>query len=217
MIRNKYKLSICIPTYNRSKSLNNLLTSIVAASKDFNFSFQVCISDNDSDDNTEIVINNFQNKLPLVYSKNIRNLGLAQNIINAADLAKGEWVWLIGDDDILLPYSSIQLNKLMSPTLNDVDFILSNCYKLESFDYLNSHNLLKNNVFLGNLDRNSKIDNYKKLDFIQLVNHKYTFDFLGGIFLSIFKNSYWKFGRANITEDLISSSAFTTIENTFPT
>ena len=50
---NKNKLlSICIPTFNRANLLNNLLNSIDIANIDASI-VEVCISDNNSTDNTK--------------------------------------------------------------------------------------------------------------------------------------------------------------------
>ena len=47
-------LSICIPTYNRLENLDNCLNSILISSKNVkNFDFEVCISDNFSDQNPQ--------------------------------------------------------------------------------------------------------------------------------------------------------------------
>ena len=53
-----YKLSICIPTYNRSKYLLNCLNSIFIAKRTSDLDFEVCISDNNSDE--KIISNNKQ-------------------------------------------------------------------------------------------------------------------------------------------------------------
>ena len=46
--KNKFKLSICIPTYNRAKYLKNCLNSILLAKSQSSIKFEVCISDNNS-------------------------------------------------------------------------------------------------------------------------------------------------------------------------
>ena len=50
-------LSICIPTYNRLDQLDNSLNSILISKKNVdNFNFEVCVSDNNSEENTENII-----------------------------------------------------------------------------------------------------------------------------------------------------------------
>ena len=97
-------LSICIPTYNRATSLANCLNSIKIAQKFIdNIEVEVCISDNASDDNTEEVVKSFEKEIKIKYLKNYENLGFAKNAIKVVSAASGEFSWLIGDDDLIIP------------------------------------------------------------------------------------------------------------------
>ena len=49
-------LSICIPTYNRSKSLRICLLSILSQTKGYEEDVEVVVSDNCSDDDTMQVV-----------------------------------------------------------------------------------------------------------------------------------------------------------------
>ncbi len=60
-------LSICIPTFNRLNCLNNCLNSILIASQNYNFNFEVCVSDNFSEGDVESIINIYKNKLDINY------------------------------------------------------------------------------------------------------------------------------------------------------
>lgn len=96
----KYKLSICIPTYNRSKYLPELLDSILSqpeASK-----VEIAISDNASTDNTEELIKAYQEKHEnIVYLKLAENLGPDRNYFKAVEISSGQYAWLMGSDDKL--------------------------------------------------------------------------------------------------------------------
>jgi len=70
------KLSICIPTYNRANHLANCLNSIISCSLNTNSKFQVCISDNNSSDNTEDVVKACKSLIDIKYNKNTSNLGI---------------------------------------------------------------------------------------------------------------------------------------------
>ena len=54
------KLSICIPNYNKPECLNNCLNSILKASENIQFEFEICISDNCSDSNIKEVIKPYE-------------------------------------------------------------------------------------------------------------------------------------------------------------
>ena len=92
-------LSICIPTYNRQLNLYNCLNSIKIASKIVSKNlFEVCISDNSSNDKSENICKKFNKFINLKYKKQKKTLEF-QNFINVTKMAKGEFIWLIGDDD----------------------------------------------------------------------------------------------------------------------
>ena len=62
------KISLCIPTYNRSMYLNNLLSSIVS-NKNYLRDVEICISDNNSSDETSNVIKSYKNIISIKYKK----------------------------------------------------------------------------------------------------------------------------------------------------
>jgi glycosyltransferase involved in cell wall biosynthesis len=96
-------LSICIPTFNRADSLGLLLENISRECAPHLDRIEIVISDNASTDHTETVVKN-RSDLPIAYSKNTKNLGGAGNLLTAtAKIATGEFIWIIGDDDMILP------------------------------------------------------------------------------------------------------------------
>jgi len=65
---------------------------------------ELWISDNASPDHTPQVVAEAQSLGSLQYSRNSTNLGIVANIITLTnDLASGEFVWVLGDDDLLRP------------------------------------------------------------------------------------------------------------------
>jgi len=96
--------SIVIPTYNRASDLQFTLYCIFQQSfKDF----EIVISDNCSTDNTESIINKLKNK-KIRYFRNKKNIGMIPNQKKSIEYAKGEYVFLHGDDDFLLYSDSLQ-------------------------------------------------------------------------------------------------------------
>jgi glycosyltransferase involved in cell wall biosynthesis len=94
-------LSICIPTFNRAQCLAELLDSIVEQGTP---DVEVVVSDDASSDNTAEVIANYKSRLPRVkFLQQPWNIGLDRNFLAAVDNASGDYVWLMGDDDKLLP------------------------------------------------------------------------------------------------------------------
>ena len=103
MNQHKKILSICIPTYNRAKILDNALKAIQKELTTIDCSeIELIVSDNCSPDNTEEVVENYiQAGMPIVYSKNHTNLGMDGNFVQCFKKASAQYVWVLGDDDFL--------------------------------------------------------------------------------------------------------------------
>jgi glycosyltransferase involved in cell wall biosynthesis len=123
---NKYLLSICIPTFNRSSYLNINL-QYLSSQPDIN-QVQIVISDNCSTDDTKSVVDKYNN-LNIKYSKNKENFGLCDNIDLAINQADGKYVWLMGDDDVLMNNSIPYVLKLLTSDNINLFFIQYKAYK----------------------------------------------------------------------------------------
>ena len=113
------KLSICIPTYNSSKSLTNCLQSI--ASCQMHNEIQICISDNASNDQTKEIVYKYKSKLNIKYHRFDANMGRVKNYLNVVDMADSTFTWLIGDDDLLAPNSIEKILQLIQIN-SEIDF-----------------------------------------------------------------------------------------------
>jgi len=75
MENKKPLLSICIPTYNRAEYLDKCLASIVSQKEFRGGNVEIVISDNASTDNTEDVVNRYQEQYDnIFYSRNLENV-----------------------------------------------------------------------------------------------------------------------------------------------
>jgi len=209
-------ISICIPTYNRSVHLKNCLASIVEAVKDTKFPYEICISNNASEDDTANVIDHFREQLNLVYKENSKNIGVARNILNVVSMAGGEFTWLVGDDDLLLPDSLQRLGRLIRSN-PQVDFIYGNSYQLDS------SNLRDRSVdaVIAAIDENtprfSSWDQEGPLPFLSLIDPDVSFDYLGGMFLSVFRRENWVENVSTLDQQVLEDERlFSHFENTFP-
>ncbi len=126
------KLSIGIPTYNGAKSIKETLESILKQLDTINESIEILISDNASTDNTKDIIQEYINKYPKIFSyyKNEENIGYDRNVDNIFKKAKGEYVWLLGDDDVYYEGSLNYLFNILNG--NNIDIVLSN---FDFYDY----------------------------------------------------------------------------------
>ena len=96
-------LTIAIPTWNRSPYLALTLEQL---SRELNRvdenSVEVLVSDNCSTDNTPHVVEAHTSpELPLRYVRNAENIGSDGNTAQCFNLARGKYVLILGDDDLL--------------------------------------------------------------------------------------------------------------------
>lgn len=92
------RISICIPTFNRSDLLRKTLISVMSQTVK---PYEVIVADNCSEDDTEGVVKSFKD---VMYYRNERNLGLAGNSNTCIKLAKGDFVCILHSDDLISPY-----------------------------------------------------------------------------------------------------------------
>ena len=96
-------LTIVIGTYNRGRFLQRLLASIAPELAKYPEQVKVLICDDCSTDDTADVIAGFVNgSLPILSIRNSSNKGLDGNLLFGFMQATTEYVWLFGDDDVML-------------------------------------------------------------------------------------------------------------------
>ena len=93
------KLSICIPTRNRAAILAATLENILGQATQ---QCEVVISDNASTDDTEQVAARFAGRFERIrYIRQSMDIGFDRNTDSVVGFARGEYCWLIPDDDVL--------------------------------------------------------------------------------------------------------------------
>ena len=190
-INNKFKLSICIPTYNRLIHLENCLEAIYISKKNCkNFKFEVCISDNGSKYNISKIIKKYSKKLDIKFHKFKKNFGIALNFLKVVEMAEGEFVWTLGNDDLLLPHSLNKISKLL------------NKYKKKYYFFINSYNLKLSHLkkykhpfstynLPDKMERFSNVKKSKSIKFWEMIDPEISFDFLLATFLNLFRRKLW--------------------------
>jgi glycosyltransferase involved in cell wall biosynthesis len=95
------RVSVCIPTYNRSAYLRQALDSALAQTFG---DFELLVVDDGSPDDTGAVAAEYARRDPRVrYVRNPTNLGMVGNWNRCVALARGEYVALLHDDDLWAP------------------------------------------------------------------------------------------------------------------
>ena len=99
-----FDLSIIIPTYRNRKLLLSAIDSIVSLKKERDVCFEVIVVSNNPDDPMDDLITKYINvDFNLSVYRNMENYGQVGNINRGIELAKGKYVALLHDDDLLLP------------------------------------------------------------------------------------------------------------------
>jgi abequosyltransferase len=162
-----FLLSFCIPTYKRPHLLLKAINSIVHSSESFLHAIQIVIADDSTDHTNEWVIEETRTRIKnLKYIKNATNLGIDGNILNAVDSSDGEFVWILGEDDLVSPDAVKTFFEV--PNREEYGFICSN------YSYVDSEQekILKKNV-IGIFDD-------KKVSSLELLeNYAWSFGFIG--------------------------------------
>lgn len=93
------KISIIIPSYNRSNTVSKTIQSII--DQNFNNDYEIIIGDDLSTDNTREILNQYQAKYPklikLIFHK--ENIGLGANWATCAQAANGKYICNCDNDD----------------------------------------------------------------------------------------------------------------------
>ena len=92
------KVTIGIPTYNRSAYLSKAIESALNQTyKDT----EVIVVDNFSSDNTENIVEKFRNR-GVIYKTNNENIGMLQNWNKCIEIASGDLLMILGNIHIFL-------------------------------------------------------------------------------------------------------------------
>lgn len=165
-------LSICIPTHNRSDFLKLNLEKIakIAPPNDM----EIVVADDFSPDNTRQVVEEFKKKhkkFSVSYKRFTKRVYFDKMVLSIVEMAKGEFCWLLGDDD--LPEKE-SINNILKVIKNHPQVSLIH------LNYSRFDNILKKVTaarMVGDFNRDKV---YKNLsDFYFLPLKKGYFDFLG--------------------------------------
>lgn len=125
-------LTIAIPTYNRAGYLDLCLKRVSEEignlTEDQRHLVRVSVADNGSTDNTPGVVSHYQDRFQDNFEavRTSSNMGMDFNFTRCYELAKTPYVWLVGDDDVLLPGG---LKKVLDVLLEgNVDLLYVNNY-----------------------------------------------------------------------------------------
>ncbi len=147
-------LTIAIPTYNRCRFLAELLTNLEPqlAGED---RVELIVSDNASPDATARTIESFQAQgMRIRHLTNSENVGPDENFFRCFRAALGKYVWIFGDDDLLMQGAVQQILSLLEQGEVSGDFDL---VYLSSFGFTGEYHTPKDTVLKDKLGRFAEI------------------------------------------------------------
>ena len=212
---NKPLLSIVIPTYNREHLVVALLEKVCKFKKDW---VEIVVIDNNSNSIEKLISQISLNSWDVNLVRNKHNVGGNENILRCFEYSNGEWIWAIGDDDVIedncfeIIYNKIQLlsnsnvfgihfNWDLTRQYKEVDIFINNLDEL----FNNMHSLGDINFMSSNIFRYNKINTY--LDWVYY--HQYNCNPMSTtIMLGIDKNMQFV-----LTNDRIVQNGFYTNSN----
>lgn len=194
-------LTIAIPTYNRFLYLEELLVELIDQLNIINKTkliVELLISDNASFDNTNNLLNKYSNITYVKYYRNDINIGAEANYMECIRKAKGEYIWIFGDDELVYKNGVKTVCDILNQKIYDLIIVkdlnynlkfnesksFQNFYEMiEYMSYVNPHFILAHSLITCNI--------FKKKDFKIDIMQKHIltdYSLMYGIYLSFFKN-----------------------------
>ena len=181
----KYLLSVCIPTYNFGSFIGETLASIVPQAGE---EVEIVVLDGASTDNTGEVVQSFRTDFDrLAYVRMPEKGGIDKDMALAVSHAHGEYIWLFGADDVMLPGAvETVLDRIRS--LADVYLCETTLATYEMKPVRRHRNLSLNEERTFDLAIPTQRDDYLKL----AVNTQAVFSFCGAL---IIRRDRWEASR----------------------
>jgi glycosyltransferase involved in cell wall biosynthesis len=212
---NKPLLSIVIPTYNREHLVLSLLERVCNFKKEW---VEIVIIDNNSTSVDKLINQIRVNNWSVNLVRNKHNVGGNENILRCFEYANGDWIWAIGDDDVIENNCfEIIYDKILALSNSNVfgihfNWDLKRQYKEADIYLHNLEELFKNMHSLGDINfMSSNIFRYNKINtyLVWVYYHQYNCNPMSSIImLGLDKNMEFI-----LTNDRIIQNGFYTNSN----
>lgn len=113
------KISVCIPTYNRSHLLPVAITSVLQQTES---EFEIIVCDDGSSDDTASAMTQFASDSRIHYIRHSHNIGKSNNMRSGFEAATGDYFIKFDDDDRLTPEFLAKTSKVLD-IHPEVDFV----------------------------------------------------------------------------------------------
>ena len=150
------KLTIAIPTFNRKKSLDLTISNLKKIKATDSERVNIFISDNNSEYPVEEILDKHGLRDIVSYRSNKYNFGLGANIMECFRRSDSEWLWVLGDDDMVT-------SKAISTVLNLIDQADRHVIGI---NFSSDHGINQKNILVNNIDTLCKTALFSNLLFI---------------------------------------------------
>lgn len=159
---NPPKISVCIPTYNRSTLLSLAIESVLQQTES---NFEVIICDDGSTDDTADVVQQFADQR-LRYIRHAQNIGKSNNMRSGFEAALGRYFIKFDDDDRLTPTFLEQTSAILDqdPT---IDFVSTDHWIIDRDNQRNWHSTELNSQRWGRTQLEGIIQDLLSTVFVQ--------------------------------------------------
>ena len=118
-------INVIIPAYNCYSTLGRTLSSLVAQT---DTNFEVIIIDDCSTEDIKSIVDDYTNKLNIIYIRNEQNLGCGMTRQVGIDNATQKFITFLDSDDMFMPYTVETFNSIIE-TNPDTEYLHSYFYE----------------------------------------------------------------------------------------
>lgn len=118
-------INVIIPAYNCRSTLGRTLASLVAQT---DANFEVIIVDDCSIEDIKSIVDDYANKLNIIYIRNEQNLGCGMTRQVGIDNATQKFITFLDSDDMFMPYTVETFNSIIK-TNPDTEYLHSFFYE----------------------------------------------------------------------------------------
>lgn len=123
-------INVIIPAYNCHETLGRTLASLVAQTDP---NFEVIVVDDCSAEDIKQVVDDYNDKLNIIYIRNSKNLGCGMTRQVGLDNATQKFVTFLDSDDMFMPYTVETFNSVISEN-PDIEYLHSYFYEQTVID-----------------------------------------------------------------------------------
>jgi glycosyltransferase involved in cell wall biosynthesis len=199
-------LSVCVSTYNRKQWLTLNIENFIRVSQKTNTDVELVVCDNCSDEPIDDIIKKYAGINSIRIYRNSANIGMLNNLAQTTSYANGDYIWLIGDDDIIHPDALediLAVIRAENPTLINLNYNVNNEPAPANASYLPLYLESAQNYSLGTQSFSAKIKHVTGLNE----------NFYTAIYSFVVKRSYaWR-----IYHQKTSGQPFSSLQTCVPT